>query len=82
MIDNALFQETLSNKRQMESSFQSRMSSLAERNAAELLAISNKSRAKVSTEENRHAVLVRDTEETNKRWGKKIHAAIVKFVEF
>ena len=58
----------------MEAAFQSRMASLSERNAEELLAISNKSRAKVSTEENRHAVLVRDTEETNKRWGKYIRS--------
>ena len=58
----------------MEAAFQSRMASLSERNAEELLAISNKSRAKVSTEENRHAVLVRDTEETNKRWGTYIRS--------
>ena len=59
----------MQSKRLMEQSFSAQMGALSSKNAAELLAIDLKSRAKVVTEENRHAVLVRDTEETNRRWG-------------
>jgi hypothetical protein len=66
--DNSLFLDTVNSKRAMEQAFQTRMTALGERNASELVSIESKARAKVITEENRHAVLVRDTEETNRRW--------------
>ena len=53
----------------MEQTFLLQMSALSAKNSNELASIDMRSRAKVAMEENRHALLVRDTEETNKRWG-------------
>ena len=55
----------------MEQNFLHQMNVLNNKNSNELVIIDLKSKAKVDMEEHRHAVLVRDTEETNRRWGEK-----------
>ena len=54
----------------MEQNFLLQMSALSAKNSNELTSIDMRSRAKVAMEENRHALLVRDTDEANRRWGK------------
>ena len=56
-------------KIEMESIYEIRVEELTEKNALEIQAMIIKSKAKIATEEKRHAGLVKETREAAARWG-------------
>lgn len=67
-------------KIEMESVYEIRVEELTKKNALEIQAMIIKSKAKIATEEKRHAGLIKETKEAAARWGElSIFISLVKY---